>query len=290
MGFFSFSNEFEVAVNQPKKTVYQEIISYIEEKDWDINSLTQLEKISFQTSMTLTSYPIEFNLILKSVNETSTKLFVYAKAGQVDMGRSKRIIDEMLNECFGEQDFSIVDEDTSDVTPSIEETSTSENIRTKDLHKNIKPSQEELDYERSVQSNTIIKTLIIGVIIFVGIIIFAEISSYEDTDSYEETKQENYTTTTNSEDIEPWMVGRWSGCSNGLCMSVEISQYGSATIMYSGAGGGDIEMVSLRYDREGECLYWKDRNGWRSSIDVDSHSKRLIDRSSSVTIYLNKKY
>ena len=61
--------------------------------------------------------------------------------------------------------------------------------------------------------------LIVGVIIIVGILIFAE------TSSYEETKQENYTTTTNSEDIEPWMVGRWSGCSNGLCMSVEISQY-----------------------------------------------------------------
>ena len=125
MGFFSFSNEFEVAVNQPKKTVYQEIISYIEGKDWYINSLTQLEKISFQTSMTLTTYPIEFNLILKSVNETSTKLFVYARAGQLDMGRSKRIIDEMLNECFGEQDFNIVDEDTSDAAPSVEETSTS---------------------------------------------------------------------------------------------------------------------------------------------------------------------
>ena len=192
MGFFSFSNEFEVAVNQPKKTVYQEIISYIEEKDWDINSLTQLEKISFQTSMTLTSYPIEFNLILKSVNETSTKLFVYAKAGQVDMGRSKRIIDEMLNECFGEQDFNIEDEDTSDVASSVGGTSTSGNVSTKDLHKDVKPSQAELDYERSVRSNTIIKSLIVGVIIFVGIIVLAEISSYEDTSSYEETKQENF--------------------------------------------------------------------------------------------------
>ena len=287
MGFFSFSNEFEVAVNQPKKTVYQEIISYIEGKDWYINSLTQLEKISFQTSMTLTTYPIEFNLILKSVNETSTKLFVYARAGQLDMGRSKRIIDEMLNECFGEQDFNIVDEDTSDAAPSVEETSTSGNVSTKDLYKDIKPSQAELDYERSVRSNTFIKKnikmLIVGVIIIVGILIFAE------TSSYEETKQENYTTTTNSEDIEPWMVGRWSGCSNGLCMSVEISQYGSATIIYSGAGGGDVELVSLRYDREGECLYWKE-NGWRFTIDVDSHSKRLYQRGSSGTLYLNKKY
>ena len=84
---------------------------------------------------------------------------------------------------------------SSDVASSVGETSTSGNVSTKDLHKDVKPSQAELDYERSVRSNTIIKSLIVGVIIFVGIIVLAEISSYEDTEqisSYENTEQENF--------------------------------------------------------------------------------------------------
>lgn len=186
---------------------------------------------------------------------------------------------------------------TSDVASSVGGTSVSENVWTKELHKDIKPSQAELDYERSVRSNTIIKSLIVGVIIFVGIIVLAEISSYEDTSSYEETIQENYTTTTNSEDIEPWMVGTWKGSSYvmdwnnnsvKLFVNLEIDKYGNATQYMQMQGGSlDAEQFTLKYDRSSEQLYNKD-GGLRITIQVDSYNKKLSMPSSSGTLYLYK--
>lgn len=98
MGLFSFSNDFEVAVNHPKEAVYKQFISYITKKHWAITSSEESEKISFQTKMTLMSYPIDFDISFQSIDETSTKLMVSASAGHLDLGRSKKIIDEIIKE------------------------------------------------------------------------------------------------------------------------------------------------------------------------------------------------
>ena len=96
MGFFSFRNNFEVAVNHPKEAVYKQFTSYIRQEKWAITSSEESEKISFQTKMTLISYPIDFDVVFQSNGETSTKLIVSASAGHLDLGRSKKIIDKII--------------------------------------------------------------------------------------------------------------------------------------------------------------------------------------------------
>lgn len=98
MGLFSFSNNFEVTVNHPKEVVYKQFVSYIRQKNWDIISSKQGKEISFQTKMTLISYPIDFDIAFQSVDENSTNLIVSASAGHLDLGRSKKIIDNIIED------------------------------------------------------------------------------------------------------------------------------------------------------------------------------------------------
>ena len=48
--------------------------------------------------MTLISYPIDFEIVFQSIDENSTNLIVSASAGHLDLGRSKKIIDEIVKE------------------------------------------------------------------------------------------------------------------------------------------------------------------------------------------------
>ena len=98
MGLFSFSNNFEVAVNHPKEVVYKQFVSYITKKHWAIVSSEEAEKISFQTKMTLISYPIDFEIVFQSIDKSSTNLIVSASAGHLDLGRSKKIIDNIIED------------------------------------------------------------------------------------------------------------------------------------------------------------------------------------------------
>lgn len=98
MGLFSFSNNFEVAVNHPKEEVYKQFVSYITKKHWAITSSEEAGKISFQTKMTLISYPIDFEIVFQSIDENSTNLIVSASAGHLDLGRSKKIIDNIIED------------------------------------------------------------------------------------------------------------------------------------------------------------------------------------------------
>lgn len=98
MGLFSFKNNFEVAVNHPKEVVYKQFTSYILKKHWAITSSEESVKLSFRTKLTLISYPIDFEICFQSVDETSTKLVVSAEAAHLDLGRSKKIIDEIIKE------------------------------------------------------------------------------------------------------------------------------------------------------------------------------------------------
>ena len=98
MGLFNFSNNFEVVVNHPREVVYKQFTSYIAKKHWAIVSSEESKKISFQTKMTLISYPIDFEIVFQSIDESSTNLIVSASAGHLDLGRSKKIIDEIVKE------------------------------------------------------------------------------------------------------------------------------------------------------------------------------------------------
>ena len=101
MGLFSFSNEFEVAVNHPKEDVYEKFTAYIRKKGWAIISAEQAENVSFQTKTTLISWPIDFTVNFNSVDENSTKLSVSISAAHLDLGRSKGIINDIIKEIYG---------------------------------------------------------------------------------------------------------------------------------------------------------------------------------------------
>lgn len=100
MGFFSFNNDFEVLVNQPRADTYEKFISHIKGKGWRILSSVNAEEISFKTKMTLLSYAIDFVVEFTSIDDKSTKLSVSASAGHFDMGRSKGIINDIIKNIY----------------------------------------------------------------------------------------------------------------------------------------------------------------------------------------------
>lgn len=100
MGFFEFNKNFELVVDQPKTEIHQKFTSYIKKKRWEMLSLDE-ENISFRTNTTLLSFPIDFDVKLTSINESSTKLSVYTERSQVfDFGKSEGIIHDIINEIY----------------------------------------------------------------------------------------------------------------------------------------------------------------------------------------------
>lgn len=99
MGFFGFKNNFEIVVNLSKDEVNKQFASYIKKKRWETISSDE-ENISFRTKTTLLSWPIDFDVKLTSINESSTTLSVYSEQSQFDLGRSKGIIHDIINEIY----------------------------------------------------------------------------------------------------------------------------------------------------------------------------------------------
>ncbi len=100
MGFFSFNNDFEVIVNYPNDVTYKKFMSYIKNKGWKTIYAKELEKISFQTKTTLISWPINFEIDFIANDNKSTTLSVKASAAHLDMGRSKGIVNDIINEIY----------------------------------------------------------------------------------------------------------------------------------------------------------------------------------------------
>ena len=96
--FFRFKNNYTVVANYPKEVVYEKIISYIRKNDHEVISVQKPDKISFQTCPTLISFPINLDLILNVIDEKSTILSVNYSSRQLDLGRSRKIIDNILAE------------------------------------------------------------------------------------------------------------------------------------------------------------------------------------------------
>ena len=92
-----------MVVNHPKEIIYEKIISYINQKGWKVISSVEAEKISFQTNPTFISISIDFGICLTPIDEKSTMLSVSSGSGQLDCGRSKGIIYDMLKESFDMQ-------------------------------------------------------------------------------------------------------------------------------------------------------------------------------------------
>lgn len=135
------------------------------------------------------------------------------------------------------------------------------------------------------------------VFILIGlIVVLFVVSIYEETtyvEDYEYVEDYSYQEVEDTS-IASWMVGTWKGkLNNGymqLYWSLEIDEYGNAKqIIYNPAGGSEVELLSLKYDRQSNQLYYKD-GGMTITIQVDSYNKTLSLPSSSGTLYLHKEY
>ena len=100
MGFFSFSNSFDIALNRPKKEVFEKFVHHVTTKGWLVQHAEPGNTLLFKTDITLFSWPISFTLNFISDTENSTILRVSAKAMHLDLGRSERIINEMINNIY----------------------------------------------------------------------------------------------------------------------------------------------------------------------------------------------
>ena len=284
MGLFSFSNNFEVAVNHPKEVVYKQFVSYIRQKNWDIISSKQGEEISFQTSPTLVSFSMDFSVTFTSIDEKSTILSVNFSSEQLDLGRSKGIINDILKNGFGEQANSIVIQNDE-----------------QEQHIRLDKAKKQTYFDTSSYKSWS-KVVIIASIILVVIVYFLSLSpsdySYNEYSSYDtDYETEKTITETNNTSIEPWMTGTWKGSITTsdyygnpftFYWTLEISQYGSTTqTVETSIGNYDIETYALSYDRNSEQLYYRDGGG-NVTIGVDPYSKKLYMPSEFGTMYLYK--
>ena len=100
MGIFSFNNEFDVTVKHPTDDVYEKFVENIRKKRWAIISAEQAKNVSFQTKVSLFSWPIDFTVNFIAVEENLTKLSVSTSSANLDLGRSKGIINDIIKEIY----------------------------------------------------------------------------------------------------------------------------------------------------------------------------------------------
>ena len=267
MGFFSFNSEFEILVNLPKEEAFERMCSYVNKNE----SLTQIktkkfEKLFFTKGTSLFSYPIDFEIIFRAIDDSNTKLSVKSKSGTLDLGKSKGIINDIVKEIYGEKCYCAESENSS---------------------------------YKSWKKAAIIASAFLIVITMLFQALLNEDSDYEynENSNYEYCETNTSTVESKRTDIEPWMVGKWEGRITTkdylgnpfrLHWSLDINQYGSTTqITGTSNGDYDVEYFTLKYDRDQEKLYYKE-GGHNVTINVNPKTKQLYMPSDFGTLYLNK--
>ena len=100
MGAFGFKNEFDVSVNYPKNEAFQKLLGYLHEKKMMIIREDEPESISYRTKMSLLSYPMIFDVFFHEIDETHTKISVCSSSGQLDLGRSKGMFNDIMKKIY----------------------------------------------------------------------------------------------------------------------------------------------------------------------------------------------
>ena len=80
MGFFSFRNNFEILVEHPQAEVYKKLV--------------------FQSKVSLFSWPIDFGVCFEATDTNETILVVESVSGNLDLGRSKGMINDIINDIY----------------------------------------------------------------------------------------------------------------------------------------------------------------------------------------------
>ena len=100
MGFFSFRNNFEILVEHPQAEVYKKFVAQIRKRGWTIAEAKQPTKLVFQSKVSLFSWPIDFGVCFEATDTNETILVVESVSGNLDLGRSKGMINDIINDIY----------------------------------------------------------------------------------------------------------------------------------------------------------------------------------------------
>ena len=101
MGLMSFKSDFEVVVKHSKETAFDKLLSYLlSSKKFNNVHFTRSEWISFTRRTSLLSYPIDFNVTFKIVDDKQTSLVVHSESGTIDWGKAKGMINDIVKEIY----------------------------------------------------------------------------------------------------------------------------------------------------------------------------------------------
>ena len=102
MRIFSFGDEFEIIVNLPKQETFERYYNYLVNKNMEISIKDEKNYIiSYKTSLSLFSLPVEFTINFNEITSTSTKLYVKSSSSpSLDLGRSKALVNDITKEIY----------------------------------------------------------------------------------------------------------------------------------------------------------------------------------------------
>ena len=89
MGFFSFRVAFDETTSFPREESYNRLLNYLKKKRVTVIQQQFPERIVYRTKTSLLSWPREFSVTFKSVDENRCLLNVHVDCGQCDLGLSK---------------------------------------------------------------------------------------------------------------------------------------------------------------------------------------------------------
>ena len=253
-----FNTNFEATVNHPQEEIFKNFCKYIKQDGGlSLSSSSRFSKINFTKGTTLFSYAIDFEIELKKTKENQTILMVKSSSDTIDLGKSKGLINDILQEIYGEELECVELENSS--------------------------------YKSWRKTAIIVSAILIGVTLLLQ-------TSLNESANYEYNEVNTSTVAVENTDIEPWMVGEWKGSSYvtdwnnntvKVLINLEIDEYGNATqFMQMQGGSPEVEQFTLKYDRSSQVLYYRE-GGLRITYKVNP-SSHTISSGDNITLY--KKY
>ena len=101
MGIFSFNSDFDVKVSHPQEVAFENFLSYVNKnRSLKLTKSEKCQKLAFTKSTSLFSWPIDFEITFKVIDENTTQLSVKSESGTIDFGKAKGMINDIVKEIY----------------------------------------------------------------------------------------------------------------------------------------------------------------------------------------------
>ena len=101
MGIFSFNSDFDVKVSHPQEVAFENFLSYVNKnRSLKLTESEKCQKLAFTKSTSLFSWPIDFEITFKGIDENTTQLSVKSESGTIDFGKAKGMINDIVKEIY----------------------------------------------------------------------------------------------------------------------------------------------------------------------------------------------